>query len=157
AYQPPQSDGGGSSRSVAALVAQKKAAGVDFPTTNLFSDGGSSSQVVGSRLLHLNQAAVMSLLATSPSTLTLWLPAPEPVTLDLVRVDLFTPDFTVVTSDGGAVDVNQGLHYRGIVTDDPSSLAAISIFPDEVMGLYSTQEGGNFVLSKLSGGSGGGV
>ncbi len=43
------------------------------------------------------------------------------------------------------------LHYQGIVNGDPSSVVAISIFENELMGLISSDKLGNLVLGKVQG------
>ena len=43
------------------------------------------------------------------------------------------------------------MHYWGAIKGSEGSLAAISIFKNEVIGFYSSQQNGNFVLGKLGG------
>jgi hypothetical protein len=72
--------------------------------------------------------------------------------LELVKVNIFAPGFTVnVASTGKEVVGNLGAHYRGIVKGDNTSVAAISVFENEVMGFFSTQADGNVVLGRLTG------
>ena len=71
--------------------------------------------------------------------------------LELVKVDIFTPDFLVTLGSGGiAEDVDLGTHYRGIIKGDERSVVAISVYENEVMGLI-TSDAGNLVLGKLNG------
>jgi len=71
--------------------------------------------------------------------------------LELVKVDIFTPDFLVTLGSGGiAEDVDLGTHYRGIIKGDEKSVVAISIYEEEVMGLIAS-DAGNLVLGKLKG------
>ena len=106
-------------------------------------------------LLHLNRPGLEALLKGDVPAMILTLPtaAGRQVKLQLVKVEITTPDFSVVTSDsnGQPVPFEPGAHYRGIVKGKPNSLAAISVFHDEVMGIYSTEEDGNFVLGKVAG------
>ena len=46
------------------------------------------------------------------------------------------------------MEIPLGKHYRGTISGDPNSIAAISIFEDEVIGLLSNASG-NVVLGKL--------
>ncbi len=71
----------------------------------------------------------------------------------MVQVDLFAPGFKVVTSDsnGAAVNYEHGVHYWGMIKGVEGSLAAISIFKDELIGSFSSPGSGNFVLGKLDG------
>ncbi|MCB9304391.1 MAG: hypothetical protein H6566_27455 [Lewinellaceae bacterium] len=74
----------------------------------------------------------------------------ETLTLKLSRAQIFTPDFKVYTSDNGKTrfDYKGGLHYQGYVEGQEKSLAAISVFDDQVMGVISTADG-NYNLGKL--------
>ncbi|MEM1219859.1 MAG: M12 family metallo-peptidase, partial [Bacteroidota bacterium] len=92
----------------------------------------------------------------APETMTFQIPFETKNTtleLELVKVNIFTSDFQVTLgSTGEAADVELGTHYRGIIKNDPHSVAAISIFDEEVMGLIANDEG-NLVLGKLEGAS----
>ena len=82
--------------------------------------------------------AASELLRARQERITLELPTPDGVQLvDLIRAEIFAPGFQVSVSSGGAADVELGAHYRGVVRGVPGSLAAISIFPDAIMGLIS--------------------
>ncbi len=90
--------------------------------------------------------------ADLPAALTLQLPYhAETLTLDLLETSIHTPDFSVITSTSGdnAVPYATGRHYRGAVRGDGRSVAAISIFGDEIMGLIADDRHGNLVLGKL--------
>ncbi len=71
--------------------------------------------------------------------------------LDLFRSNIFTPDFKVSTSgnNGMAVPYEGGVHYWGIIDGDNNSLAALSIFENEVMGMISSASTGNLNLGKI--------
>ena len=76
------------------------------------------------------------------------------VELELTEAKVFSDDFSVnVLSDNGTVPVNYkpGLFYRGIVKGDNSSIAAVSLFDNSVMGVVSTKDG-NFNLGPAEGG-----
>ncbi|MCB0854296.1 MAG: hypothetical protein KDD63_18870, partial [Bacteroidetes bacterium] len=46
--------------------------------------------------------------------------------------------------------VDLGTHYRGVIENHTNSLVAISVFENEVMGFFSSEEiNGNFVLGKI--------
>ena len=45
-----------------------------------------------------------------------------------------------------------GVHYRGIISNDEHSIAAVSIYEDEIMALVSSKEG-NFVIGRLQDGT----
>ncbi len=113
-----------------------------------------SEYVASFSLLDLQTSEIQELLEQGPALLNLALPgiAGNQYELLLKRQQITAPDFRVITSAGdtiiGAED--NGLHYQGIVRDQPNSLVAISIFEEEVMGFVSTGKG-NLVLGKLKG------
>lgn len=143
------------------LITEGKAIGEKFETISLFQlNLEKSDQVLeldkavseyDVLTLDLNQ--VQQLLATKPQSLSLTLPAEakSATTLELIKVDLLTDDF-ILTADGipAAVEV-EGVHYRGIVKGDERSIVAISVFPEEVMGLVSSDAIGNLSLGRLQG------
>lgn len=64
--------------------------------------------------------------------------------LQLVASHRLTDEFQVLLARAaGVVTIGAppGLHYAGIVNDDPNTLAAISIFPDQVMGIVHDGQG----------------
>ncbi len=69
------------------------------------------------------------------------------MTLILMRHEIFTPDFTLYTSDSPGIptDYTRGVHFKGMVEGDPSSLVALSVFNDQVMGLISTDQGNSVI------------
>ena len=70
--------------------------------------------------------------------------------LELAKVDIFSRDFqAVLASSGEKVEVETGVHYQGIIKGKPTSLVAMSIFPNAVMGLISSNDG-NLVLGKVN-------
>jgi hypothetical protein len=69
--------------------------------------------------------------------------------LELVRVYFLPPDFKIKASSGKSIDYKGGLYYQGLITGDENSLAAISIFENEVIGIISNSEG-NFNLGSLT-------
>ncbi|MDQ3017295.1 MAG: GEVED domain-containing protein [Bacteroidota bacterium] len=103
-------------------------------------------------LLNLDQAAIQQLIKSDNEYLELSLPVSDRSSLNLILVkhNIFAPDFSLYTSNtpNTPVDYNQGLHYMGIVDGDPTSLVAISVFNDEIMGLISTHQG-NLVLGRI--------
>ena len=68
------------------------------------------------------------------------------IQLELVEVQASFYNYRVVTTDGKITAARKDIkHYRGIVTNDPNSIVAISFLDNEAMGLIATDEG-NFNL-----------
>lgn len=79
---------------------------------------------------------------------------PHPVNgairLLMYRVDIRANGFQVLTSSGIRFDGNKDIaHYRGIVDGDYHSVVSMTITPNEIIGLISTNEG-NFVIGRLA-------
>jgi hypothetical protein len=105
-------------------------------------------------VLALDKRGLRALLKDEANDIRLALPGLDgkTVELELTKVNLFAPGFAVFTSDspGEAFTPDPALHYRGVVKGEPASLAAISVFPDEVMGIYRTPAQGTVVLGKVT-------
>lgn len=90
---------------------------------------------------------------STPERLTLRIPLAkgQAVQLELERIKLFSEDFRVETARSEDWESDAlGIHYRGRIAGEEASLAAISIFPDEVAGFWSAAEqAGNWVLGRL--------
>ena len=103
-------------------------------------------------LLDLNPTTLTELREAAPDQLELTLPGATG-NVSLVRTNIFAEGFRITESgSSGYQKTALGLHYRGIVTDDPNSLVAISIFEGEVSGIIAT-DAGNFVLGKMTKGN----
>jgi len=131
-----------------------------FATENLFTVSPDNEQLnrqhaataTKATFVELNKSAIASLMSQKPDFLSLRIPINNnTVQVDLYKANIFTPDFSVTSagSNGGAVNYTPGLHYQGIINGDNNSIAAISIFDDEVMALISTPAAGNFVIGRL--------
>jgi hypothetical protein len=104
-------------------------------------------------VLNINKTNINALIKSDPKNLLFSIPLKNgrKLDLELYRAEIFTPDFSVVTSDNNKpANVSPGVHYQGIIAGDNSSLVAISIFDGELMGLISTPAEGNLVLGKIS-------
>ena len=77
------------------------------------------------------------------------------IELELFEANVFSDGFIIRTSSAPnqAINYISGKHYRGIVKGESASLAAISIFEDQLMGLISTERG-NLVIGKMDDDSG---
>ncbi len=101
-----------------------------------------------STLLKLNHTALNSLYTLKTPKLEMSLPYDKgTLELELIRVELFTPDFKAVTSasHNQPIPVQNGVFYRGIVKGDPNSLVTISIFKDELIAIVASEQG-NIVI-----------
>lgn len=85
----------------------------------------------------------------APVALTLPVNESENITLELVEVNILPEGNFVKTSAGEtiAVDVRQ---YQGIIKGDEKSYAAISIFNNEIAGIFASSSG-TYVVGRLRG------
>lgn len=143
------------------LVASKKAKNKAFKTVQLFELAEDKSKfsdklekgVNKYEILNLNTEALTKTLKEAPEVITLSLPSFEKskLELELVKVNIFRDDFSVIESDTRKpTEVDLGTHYRGIIKGEEHSIAAISFQNNEVQGLISS-DAGNLVLGKLNG------
>lgn len=101
------------------------------------------------QLKQLHQAA--------PATLAFQIPQTNagPVIMELAQVDILAPDFKIGTLGDQAqnnVPVEKGLHYRGIIQGNSSSIATLSVFSDGIVAMY-TDNSGTYQLGKMEDGS----
>jgi len=92
-----------------------------------------------------------SLHYQAPATIALDVPfgAGPDLRLQLVRVDNPEP-LVLESATQGPATVARAVHYQGIVAGDPTSLVALSVLENEVVGMVSsTTLGGNWILGKL--------
>ncbi len=139
------------------LVRSGKATGRSFSSVDLFRSVPSNGRQIDLSgdfdLLELDENQLQRLIESAPATLTLNLPSTSRsiTKVELVKVDLFTEGYMLrVSGQKDPVQVDRGLHYRGVIKGEEQSLAAISFFGQEVMGLVSSDLG-NFVLGKMKG------
>jgi len=71
--------------------------------------------------------------------------------LELVEVFPFAPGFSIKTAPSmETITPNVGKHYRGIIKGQERSVAAISIFDDQIMGFVSHPAAtGNLIIGKM--------
>ncbi|HMQ46661.1 MAG TPA: zinc-dependent metalloprotease [Saprospiraceae bacterium] len=142
-------------------VAAAKEQGSPFKSVQLFAQSANRTAIPEVNmseydLLTLNAAALNQLRTNRPAKLLFRFPSTtrlgQMVEIELVEVDLFAYDFEVILSSTNApAAVDRGLHYRGIIKGENQSIAALSFFDNDVMGLISHPELGNYVLGKLQG------
>lgn len=144
---------------IAERIDELRAAGIEFTTVPLFTsversvaqDQRWSQALRAAEVVRLDRAVASTLLTARSSTISLSLPeAGSTIILDLERVEITTDDFQVtLASTGVAAELDEGAHYRGSVRGAPGTMAAISVFHDEVMGLVSDATGER-VLGRLA-------
>jgi hypothetical protein len=103
------------------------------------------------QFLDFDPTALHDLWLHRPEGITLILPYHgEEIKVDLVTIDIFSERFKVVISDGDLeVPYNRGVHFQGVLQNDESSLAGVSFFENEIIGVVSSRTHQNLVLGRL--------
>ncbi|NRB53407.1 MAG: hypothetical protein HRU41_37475, partial [Saprospiraceae bacterium] len=147
--------------SPAGLVEMGKTSGLEFQAKTLFTlnpEGRNRTEIAQAGIstydhLQLQDEELQALLAESPESFTMQVPSlnRQQMEVELVKVDLLAEGFRVIESDGNRPILSEmGVHYRGVVKGVDKSVVAISVFENEVMGLFSLPHQGNIVLGKLT-------
>ena len=149
---------------IAQLIAQRQRSGVVFETFRPFSpvQQGNFKQrsdlqtlVNQAIIAQLNRKTLSEIMAYRNEHIRLSLPMPngENVALLLFKAQVLTDNFRLTLRDArGEYPANYtpGAYYRGIIENDPNSIAAISFFGNgDVMGIFSNKDG-NYVIGELN-------
>ena len=140
---------------LAESVKEKHELKIGFRSYNLFTQskeiaGESFRQALSSgTIAEINVKQLFSIVQQSPSAVTLNIPFNNRnIAIELVSVNIFTPDFTVRTSATKSEPYTPGKYYRGIIKGNPNSMAVFSFFNNEVYGVLSDSLNGNIVIGK---------
>ena len=143
-------------------IDQLKQKNITFAKTDLFSknqnralqDEIDPSILSKGNLLQINSSALRQIQEGNQKTLEIKIPqfGRNAMDLELVEHDIFTEDFNLFTASSPKVSWNytKAKHYKGIIKGNSSSVVALSIFEDQVMGLISSSDG-NLVLGPVEG------
>lgn len=145
---------------IATTVAERRAQQAAFQVVSPFTLAAPKAArdilitdvVDNATIMTANPASLAQILSLRPENLEFTFSAMEgEVVLELFRVNPFSDDFSVVTSDTDQPFAwTPGAYYRGIVKGQPASLVSISVFKDEVMGFVSDASG-EHTLGKIEG------
>ena len=124
---------------------------LNVKTTSLRSHPAISAEVTEAVLLDFDQQFATRLNGEAPALISLSLPFEQgvEVEVELVKVDIFSENFSITTSDPVEIDWEMGTYYRGVIKDMEGSIAAVSVFDNEVRGMFSGPRIGNYVLGVL--------
>ena len=104
-------------------------------------------------ILSIDKRAIQSLTQSRSPFISIKIPqnGRNDISLELVEVNPFSEDFILRTAPSmQIVSFNHGKHYRGIVKGQERSIAAISVFDDQIVGMISHPSAtGNLVIGKL--------
>lgn len=140
------------------LVKNNRSTG-SFSSVELFSKSEKdnsealSNFVSEASFLTLSSEKLNDINRIKPSSMTFRVPNASGVMIEaeLVKVNLLRENFSIkVMGSAGETRVpfEGGLYYSGIIKGDESSIVSVSIFQDNVVGIYSTNRG-NYVLGTI--------
>lgn len=99
--------------------------------------------------LRLQTTELATLMRLRPAYFTLEIPWHNQIlTLDLYQQNILAPGFEVKTGQWENTPYTPGVYYRGIIRGAAGSLAAISLFEGEIMGVMAHREWGNLNLGR---------
>ena len=117
------------------------------------SDLAFSDVLTSGQLLTLDPSALTALYKTKLETILLEIPSgkDETMTLELVSQRIVGTNFKVFTSSTPEqpAEYQPGIYYKGIVQNEPNSLAAISVFENFIIGVISIPKIGSIILGKI--------
>ena len=132
-------------RPIAEQLTQVKNSGIAFNPVSLFTVNANRSAVLQTNIkrslaVTLDMNKLNALVAANEEAMAFSFPYDgQNITLELYKVNFLTEDFAVITdqSNGEPVPYTPGVYYRGIVKGDEHSVAALSFFEGEMMGVVS--------------------
>lgn len=128
---------------------------VAFQPFQLFSIDNSGKNVEYQKaandllILKLDKIKLSKILSERPEAMEFTFPFENhELVLEMVKVDIYSPEFHIETNKRKVLDYQKGVFYRGIIKGDPSSVVAFSFFDGDVVGLASALNIGNVTLGK---------
>lgn len=129
-----------------------------FIKADIFTEDDRSSTHLDDYLDHystfkLDKDKLRQLVASKYEYLTLDIPNPNggDFELKVVSYDIRSENFKVYEKSNGVkteIEVPDASYYRGVMTRGFDTQAGISLFENEIYGLFSSLDGGNVVVSK---------
>lgn len=141
-----------------AFISRMKKTTTFVPVTNIWQADNNFDRteldkcVEESQPLLIDYSHIAQLMQQKNSAISLTFPGVNGgyYTLELGRYDFLANNFEVhAMGENGAdtkVNYTPGLYYRGVVKGIPGSVAAFSFFNNEVYGVFSIPDEGNYVL-----------
>ncbi len=137
------------------LVSQNHFQNHSFQQKNLFTISESKFKFVSAVLkkhdrIQINKTTLKEIATGKSSLISFSIPFNnELLTLELVKVNLFSNDFKLVSksSNETALGYKPGIYYRGIINGDENSIASFSFFDNEMIGIISSETLGNITIA----------
>ncbi|MEM7085329.1 MAG: M12 family metallo-peptidase [Bacteroidota bacterium] len=143
------------SQSVAAMKGQTG----EFPAFEVFeaqtrnASQSYSEAVSDGIVVPISPQKINNILAEQPQQMKLTIPFQSvdgTIDLELIKVEVFSPNFRIRTNTGADItdEVDLGIHYRGMIANEPHSLVSISIYETQIIGMVANHHG-SFTIGRL--------
>jgi hypothetical protein len=142
-------------------VIQKKKQFNKFDNFRLFNISSSTNNTLKQyadsyTILNLYNVEYNKLYKQKPDFISIKIPLENNkyILAELEKVDILPTNFSLknlYNNRYSMIKDNEGIYYQGIISGDNNSIAGISFFKNEVIGLFSNSEG-NYVLGNLKDG-----
>ncbi|MDP9956476.1 hypothetical protein J2X97_002135 [Epilithonimonas hungarica] len=126
-----------------------------FKSVRLFDIDNSGKQMIYQstardlKVLSLDKAKLTGLLSERPEAMEFTFPFENgELVVEMVRTDIYAPEFSAETNKRKINDYKKGVFYRGIIKGDDKSVVAFSFFDNDVVGVASAVNIGNVTLGK---------
>lgn len=141
-----------------AFISRMKTTNTFVPVSNLWQADNNFDKtqllkyVEDAQPLSINYSNIATFMQQKNTAINLIIPGVNggTYTIELGRYDFLTNDFQVhamgENNSDKLVDYTPGLYYRGVVKGYPGSVASFSFFNNEVYGVFSIPDEGNYVL-----------
>ncbi len=133
-----------------------------FDKINLFTSEGMikknkdiTDNIRQYNILTLNNNSLKKIITGNLNSISVEIPliSRKILNLKLVKSEVFTQDFELLAQTETGIKktpYKRGVFYRGIAEGDERSIAALSFFENEIIGVISTEDG-NYNLGKING------
>jgi len=128
---------------------------VAFQPFSLFSVDTSGKNVAYQKaakdliVLKLNKSKLSKILSERPEAMEFTFPFEnQELVLEMVKVDIYSPEFKIETNKRKVDDYEKGVFYRGTIKGDDKSVVAFSFFDNDIVGVASALKIGNVTLGK---------
>lgn len=111
-----------------------------------------SKLVTKFKIVTIDEAQLKLIMTQRKQSLNLLIPFPDNTlhNLKLVSNGFNDKSFIIKTSTNESFQKPSSYHYRGIIDNDENSIAAVSFFENDVMGVISKQNFGNINIGKIA-------
>ncbi|GGG54260.1 M12 family metallo-peptidase [Epilithonimonas arachidiradicis] len=128
---------------------------INFQSVKLFDLDNSGKQTAYQqaardlKVLNLDGNKLSNILLERPEAIEFTFPFEnKELVLEMVKVDIYSPEFQVETNKRKINNYKKGVFYRGIIKGDNKSVVAFSFFDNDIVGIASAPQIGNVILGK---------